>query len=85
MAELQKKYTKACQMHDPTLLKETKDHAKALHNPILSACFDTKHKPKSETLFAELVFLNHLVVTLLLKQISTGIANLLYAILTAIG
>ena len=36
-------------------------------------------------LFVKLVFLNCLVTILLLKQVSTGIASILCAILTALG
>lgn len=85
MTKLQKKYAEAHWTHDPTLIVETKDHTKKLQNRINSARLDAKCRPKSETLLAKLVYLNYLVATLLLKQISTGIVNVLCVILTAVG
>ena len=85
MAELQKEYIKACRTHDPTLLKKAKEHAKILHDRINTARLNVKHRLESDTLLVELVFLNCLVEILLLKQINTGIANVLCIILTAVS
>ena len=60
-------------------------HAKKLHNQVNTAYHKAKHKTDSEIFLAELVYLNCLVATLLLKQVSTGIVNILYTILIVVG
>lgn len=85
VAELCKEYTKAWATWDPTLLGQAIKHVKTLYNCINSACLDVKHQTEFQTLLAELVHLNCLVVILLLKQISSGIAIVLYTILTVSG
>ena len=85
VAELHKEYTKTWATQDPILLDQAIKHVKTLYNHINSACLNAKHRTESQTLLAELVHLNCLVVILLLKQISSGIAAVLCTILTVSG
>ena len=85
MAELHKEYTKMQATRDPTLLDEAAKHTKTLHNCISFARFDAKYQTESQTLLAELVYLNCLVTMLLLKQVSSRIATISCTILTVSG